>query len=476
MRRIISATLFTLGFAGLLGAAETAPASAPILAQAPAATPPAAPAPAAKPEAAPAAAAPAAAVPAPKTDSAPAAKPAAAKPDTVPAAKPKKLSKKEKAKAAADSVARADSSKAAVLADSIKAAAAADSAKAVAVRDSIVADSVRAAKRVADSAKIAAADTVPADTGAAKGKKRKRIVRETTVNTIDELKGRYRSPKKALFMSLVVPGLGQAYVGQNWFNYTRAATYFLTDVGLAYGWHHYVVVRQDEQIKKYKRFADENWRQWKYEDSIRVDPTKLDERSPHRSTYCESVQDRSTSKGQTLYSGCIDPNKVADWESFKAEYDDKALSADSVAQLRGNFPGVHNFYEMIGKEQEFITGWLDANEGVVMGDSGFYQRGPDGNPLKDDRNRFVLATSPFQQKYIALRAQANDYARMQAWFLGGMVVNHIVSAIDAALTAHWHNKDLYQTEARWYDNLHLDSHIAWEGYAPVPTVTASLTF
>ena len=451
MRRTISVTLLALGFAGLVAAAETAPTATPSSAPAPPAAAAATPAP----------------VAAPTTS-------VAAPVDTTKAAKPKKLSKKEKAKAAADSVARADSLKAAAVADSLKAIALADSIKAVAVRDSIKADSVKAAQRVADSAKIAAADTVPVDTAATKGKKRKRIVRETTVNTIDELKGKYRSPKKALFMSLVVPGLGQAYVGQSWFNYTRAATYFLADVGLAYGWHYYVVERQDEQIKKYKRFADVNWRQYKYEDSVERYPDRLDSRYPHRETYCESVQDHGTPSGNALYIGCKDPSK-AEYGSFHNLYDDKDYSVDSVTRLRANFPNSHNFYEMIGKEQEFITGWLDANN-VQVADSAFYALGTDGLPMKDDKGRNILATSPNQQKYIALRAQANDYARMQAWFLGGMVVNHIVSAIDAALTAHWHNKDLYQTETSWYDNLHLDSQIAWDGLAPVPTVTASLTF
>jgi hypothetical protein len=88
----------------------------------------------------------------------------------------------------------------------------------------------------------------------------------------------------------------------------------------------------------------------------------------------------------------------------------------------------------------------------------------------------VLATTPDQQRYIAMRDQANDYARMQAWFLGGMVINHIVSALDAALTARYHNKALYQTETSWYDRVHLDSRIAWDGLAPTPTVTASFTF
>jgi hypothetical protein len=75
-----------------------------------------------------------------------------------------------------------------------------------------------------------------------------------------------------------------------------------------------------------------------------------------------------------------------------------------------------------------------------------------------------------------MRAKANDYARMQAYFLGGMVINHLISALDAALTAHYHNKALYQTETSWWDRIHLDGGLAWQGFLPATTVSARLTF
>lgn len=305
-------------------------------------------------------------------------------------------------------------------------------------------------------------------------KKRKRVVRETTVNTIDELKGRYRSPKKALFMSMIVPGLGQAYVGQHWSNYARGGFYFLTDVALAYGWRHYVVDRQDAQIAKYKAFADENWRQYRYEEVISGDKEKVAGRNQHRETYCETVQDNSTAKGNSLLTGCKSPTS-SDYDAFKNEYNDKDSSAAAVAFIRSRFPNPHNFYELIGKETEFITGWNDAGD-IVLDDSAYYANDGTGNPLKNAAGRLVLATTPNQQRYIGMRAQANDYARMQAYFLGGMVVNHLVSALDAALAAHYHNKALYQTETNWWDRLRLDSQLAWDGYAPTPTVVASFTF
>jgi hypothetical protein len=371
--------------------------------------------------------------------------------------------------------------------DTAKAAspvAVADSAKNLTgITDSArAADSAKAAQAAAGAAPAATAIAVDSASDAdsaqakSKGKKRKRVVRETTVNTIDDLKGRYRSPKRALFMSMIVPGLGQAYVGQHWSNYARGAFYFLTDVALAYGWHYYVVERQDAQIAKYKRFADENWSQYNYEDSTskHFDPTTKDALHPHRQTYCESVQEKGTPTGNGLFQACRDANSV-DYPGFKAVHDDRNLDVDTIAARRAAFPNSHAFYEMIGKEPEFITGWMDADS-ILIKDSSFYAMGPDGNPLKDAAERFILATTPDQQEYIGMRAKANDYARMQAYFLGGIVVNHIVSAIDAALAAHYHNKSLYQTETNWYDRIRLDSHLAWSGFAPAPTVTASFTF
>ncbi len=312
-------------------------------------------------------------------------------------------------------------------------------------------------------------------------KKRNRIVRETTVNTIDQLKGQYRSPKKAMFMSLMVPGLGQAYVGHHWINYSRAAVYLMTDVALAYGWHYYVVDRQNQQIAKYRKFADENWRQARYESFLSnhltgMDADKFAFVNPHRQSYCESVQNRDTPKGISLYSGCISPiTDEINYSSFKGVYNDDSWTTDSTSIRRGQFVDTHQFYELVGKEVEFITGWSDAGS-IELVDSTFFIKGSDGKPQKDPEGKFLLAVTPLQQTYIEMRAKANDYARMQAYFLGGMVINHLVSALDAALTAHYHNKALYQTEVGWWDRIHLDGGLAWQGFVPVTAVTARVTF
>jgi hypothetical protein len=333
-----------------------------------------------------------------------------------------------------------------------------------------------AAVASADSSARIAADTSASDSAAGKPKKRKRIVRETTVNTIDELKGRYRSPKKALFMSLIVPGLGQAYVGQHWSNYARGAVYFLADAALLYGWHEYVVVKQDREINRYKHFADLHWRQRSYEDSIgkqlnATEKEKFDKRNPHRQTYCESVQEAKTESGKNKYRGCTDPIvNTSEYNSFYDFYKDyESGPVDSISAQRAAFFIPLTFYEIIGKEPEFITGWDDANDNpILFGDTTYTQLNSDNKP--------VAPTTRNQQAYVSMRDKANEYARMQAYFLGGMVLNHIVSALDAALTAHFHNRSLYQTDVSWYDRVRLDSYVAWEGGLPKPTMAAYVTF
>jgi hypothetical protein len=78
-------------------------------------------------------------------------------------------------------------------------------------------------------------------------------------------RGEYRNPKRALFLSLVVPGLGQAYVGQSTFNYVRAGAYFATEVTLGVLWYQYTVVKYDREVARYRRLADEHWDQRAYE-------------------------------------------------------------------------------------------------------------------------------------------------------------------------------------------------------------------
>ncbi len=376
--------------------------------------------------------------------------------------------------AASPAKASASPDSAAAIDTTVDDTAASDSAKKDSVKgDTVATDTVAAPSDTAAAPVAAEAVAVPDTVKAADPKtaapaepsketpdqRRQRIVRETTVNTIDELKGQYRSPKKALFMSLLVPGLGQAYVG----NYYRAAAYILADVAMVAGWRHYVVVKHDRQVRRYRAFADENWTQAKYEDSV-SQVLSLREKeartliTPHRDFYCGYVIDRATTTGNQLYTACADLEPSGDYTLFRNTYDDSELTPEERGDNRGTFYDVHQFYELVGKEQEFVAGWSDAND-VVFGDSS------------------ITGGSELRGRYVEMRAKATDYSRMQVYFLGGIVLNHIISAVDAALSARYHNRALYQTEVSWYDRIRLESVVGRDSQGfPVPYVSAHLSF
>lgn len=295
---------------------------------------------------------------------------------------------------------------------------------------------------------------------------RARISRETTVSPLDTDRGEYRNPKKALFLSLVVPGLGQAYVGQSTFNYVRAAVYFGTEVTLGVLWYQFTVVKYDREVKRFRRLADEHWDQGTYEDEVaglpQNDAVLFETLNPSRGVYCDAVQPGSPTSG--LNQGCREPYNTedaevqSDYSTFRETMSDDT-SAAARADRRADFPSPVNFYEAIGQHQEFIFGWSDASG--------------DAYDLSDST---VTGTSAHRDRYNAIRQQAQDYSRMQAWFIGGIILNHIASAVDAALTARRFNRGLYEAEARWYDRVNLDGGLAFDAGNPRTHMTARLSF
>jgi hypothetical protein len=81
-------------------------------------------------------------------------------------------------------------------------------------------------------------------------------------------------------------------------------------------------------------------------------------------------------------------------------------------------------------------------------------------------NPDTVIVNPFgltleQQHYQALRERSNELARMQKWFLGGMILNHLAAAFDAALQASRMNRQLLQLQTSWLDHLGVQGGLAW---------------
>ena len=280
-------------------------------------------------------------------------------------------------------------------------------------------------------------------------------VKVSRVNAIDGMKGKYRSPRRALFMSLVVPGSGQLYVGGSTMNYVRGAGYLAVEAALISGWYYYTVYKYDQQVRKYKSFARDHYSVGDYETRIHDLWNQLDDATQEsnfqklyggvRLDYCSSIY------GNSALNGCYanDTTFVKD-AAHVAYVDSKSLTELNPYDSEGLFYSISN--------EAFVLGWSDVTDIRTVAELDLAD--------ETDYSYVPLGSSEHLATYRSLRRRANDLADMQAWFFGGLLINHIVSAIDATLAARTHNLSLYEEKLTFLDKMRLDSRVGMQnGFA-----------
>ncbi len=279
-------------------------------------------------------------------------------------------------------------------------------------------------------------------------------VKVSKVNGIDEMKGRYKNPRKALFMSLVVPGSGQLYVGGSTFTNVRGGVYLALEAALWSGWYYFSVYKYDQQVSKYKKFAKEHYSIGRYErgmrdlysaDAVNYEAEFRSRYLGSRESFCEAIY------GDAKARGCFDRTTLYHNDAnFMTDFVNKPVKLGSEMK-NVHFEDKAEVYSLIA-DASYVLGWDDVEKVPVATSLNLEDPSASKVSLGDSDNR---------DEYRSLRSKANDYADMQAWFFGGLILNHIISAVDAAFTANAHNKTLYQEDLSWYDHLHFDSGVSF---------------
>lgn len=277
----------------------------------------------------------------------------------------------------------------------------------------------------------------------------------------------YRSPRKAFFYSLVVPGSGQAWCGA----YVRASVFVAAEVGLFYGWYDVSIRQAREKSREARRYADAHWSAYRYEntrkrlyDEVGGDNRSVvDQASPYRDRYCDAIYGYEESVGRTA---CLErpADSLENYRNHVELLKDSGLGPAMVQEQRdARIKDLAVFYDRIGRDEEFVPGWEDATSGDVTYrtlrsyDSALTDNDPSTVPTSSP-----WGTSDMRAMYLGLRQDADDLAATQSWFLGGLVLNHLLSAVDAALTAQRWNRRLYKEEkTTWVDGLHVRGGLAW---------------
>lgn len=291
-------------------------------------------------------------------------------------------------------------------------------------------------------------------------------VKVSRVHAIDELRGRYKSPRRALFMSLALPGAGQVYVGGSSWNYARAVAYLSAEIALGLGWYHYSVRLYNREVRRYTAYAKNHFsigllerRMLDLYNSLDSDADQANFRQLYRlegagrEEYCRAIYGSETAFACASFSTA---------QAHQQNFPEEQMLGESQEQ-RGGFRNETALLRMLALE-DYVLGWVDADSVRTVGSLDL------SGEIKDE-----LGISAHRQRYINMRNQATDYADMQPYFLGAILLNHIVSAVDAALSARAHNAGLYQERLTWHQRIRLNSRAQlwphWESH-----FNASLAF
>lgn len=188
-------------------------------------------------------------------------------------------------------------------------------------------------------------------------------------------------------LSCILPGLGEYYVGdQIW----RGIILTVVDAGLWYGHFHYIT-SGNNAYTAFQNYSDTYW-------------------SPQR--YADTLNSLLALAGKTYHI------------SNANDFSQINLAEDSLRYFFANFShnlptkGSQDYYEVISKYIQFTPGWQDN---------------VDGNPLH----------SAEYQNAANMRADMNHQFEVANDFLYGLILNRILSAIDAALLAKDHNSAIH---------------------------------
>ncbi len=220
-----------------------------------------------------------------------------------------------------------------------------------------------------------------------------------------------RSVALAGLLSAAVPGVGQAYAKAPWW---RTVLYGAIE---AAGWATFAVfdARNRTATQDFQNYADAHWSVVRYVDWVAANYQGWSGADVDKATVADALANihRTT-----------DPNAPA-WEKIdfaQLNRMERAVTGGFSHTLPAH--GDQQYYEEIGKYFQYRSGWDDH---IAFGDTLII------DPTRVSNNN---------RNYVGQREDANSFGSVAVTAVGIVVVNHLVSAVDAMLAARHYNASL----------------------------------
>ncbi len=206
-----------------------------------------------------------------------------------------------------------------------------------------------------------------------------------------------KSPLLAGALSFVLPGAGEFYSE----SYIKSAVFFAVEaaaitIGLIYD------KKGNDQTNFFQNYANEHWSVGRYAKWTVKNASTINNEITNVSQY-----------------KVFNTNGTVNWSELNRL--ESAIGKYYSHRLPGY--GEQQYYELIGKYPQFNVGWVDFG---------------------DENTPFVYG-DPLTEKFLYYsteRGKANDFYNIASKAVIVVVVNHIISALDAAWSAHGYNRRL----------------------------------
>jgi len=280
-----------------------------------------------------------------------------------------------------------------------------------------------------------------------------------TINFAQNLK-EYKSPRKAMLLSLLLPGLGQAYSR----SYVKASAFGAAEIAAIVAAVCFNAAAKSTKDKAY-RFADERFDTLiirKYDDGLRekfqnneseIEKDSLFVFTPYDKDFYEAAY-----RNVYFYESIRGKKFAPGWEDNELTVEQLLNDGKRDTVIYGKGESRYEFYGYEADGFYYFKRIFDVAGKAVTG----------GGP--------TLGYSSSQDKYNSMINESNSYRDAVNYMFYVMILNHIVSAIDAGFTARAYNARLLGEDNSAWNRLSVEQLFVFTGSEISPGVALRLRF